>query len=376
MLDTANTPLNVRYEVGALKEALTYLMKSIEKRVAIDVLHKVLFMGDGRIRSTDLDQYSTFTIDGNFDHPRFLIDAADLKKLIDTAPKGGLVRFEGVPGDASLTYDDGEMVAALEARDPLDFPLPSPRGPIVQSFSMDVQELRRHLEIVAPCISTEQTRYYLNGVFMHPHSSHALAFVATNGQRLAFSSSIYFWECDDFQKQGKIVPIQAVKTLLSSIGKKMEGECTIHIHDLRVVFSLPDGLKLETKVIDGTYPDYPRVIPDTVHAFTRIKTETASKGLARLEKLGGKNTFINLDPEEDAMTRRDGNFYSVKLGVSDGEGDPLEQGFNVTYLKECLKTLGGSSMMLGQGKHVGDPVKVWSGTDQSAFWVIMPKRVA
>ncbi len=225
------------------------------------------------------------------------------------------------------------------------------------------------LSSVAFAISTEETRYYLNGVYLHPLDDGRLALVATDGHRLAKRELPY----DLAGLDGIIIPRKTV----GIIAKIMEGKATFSGSAQKIRFE-SEKVTLTSKLIDGTFPDYTRVIPSArdkkaiveaealAKALDRVITVTSEKGRAVRFAFGEGSIDLSVR-NPDAGTAEDSLPY---------EGDiVMEIGFNAKYMADALNSIGGEMVELAL-QDAGDPAVIRSVPEQpGALCVVMPMRV-
>ncbi len=187
--------------------------------------------------------------------------AVEAKRLLKAlkATKSTSVRFFTAPHDQVVFRPDSLVDISLKYLPPEDFPTALSLGNSA-TMTVDCGELRRILERTAPFMSVEETRYYLNGVYLHRHGLNLRA-VATDGHRLGLAETDLVSGMPD--KAAKIILASAVKILIRLLKKQKVGNVSVEwAKDFGGIVATVAGSTYQTKEIDGTYPDYQRVLPD------------------------------------------------------------------------------------------------------------------
>ena len=226
-------------------------------------------------------------------------------------------------------------------------------------------------------ISTEETRYYLNGIYLHvagTGKSATLRAVATDGHRLAQAELAV--PSGATGMPGVIVPRKTVAEVQRLI-EDTEGEVSIELSSAKIRFSIGDVV-LTSKLIDGTFPDYGRVIPagndkelvvdkkDFEAAVDRVSTVSSERGRAvKLALAGGKLTLSVNNPDSGSATE--------ELEV-EYDSDPIDIGFNSRYLLDIAGQLDGEVAVLKLADP-GSPTLIQDKDAKGALYVLMPMRV-
>lgn len=356
----------VRIQADALRKALAFAASATERRNTIPVLGMVkidITNPTSTITGTDLDMEAT----GSF-------DIADLQGgpfsfLISPAFLSGVIRFaEGIvsisKADDILTIKADDMQATARLHIPLE---DWPQMQAVETFGQagfGEALLHKAMTACAVSISTEETRYYLNGVFFHNAGDGKLTLVATDGHKLTKYETGEPWIVDK-----AILPRKACHIVLRAMKAGGNGSIQVEASGkesaVRLAF-IGDGWRIVSKCINGTFPDYTRVIPkiDT----PRIRFSLSNAALRRFPKFEGMVAAIKIDPDAGVMSMNDRDGHEVSMKVV-GEGPAC--GFNATYLKAFAAMSGTISL---QGNAPGDAFLIQSD-DPKLTQVIMPMRV-
>ncbi|NBW17377.1 MAG: hypothetical protein EBR82_56295 [Caulobacteraceae bacterium] len=349
----------ITFHAAAMKRALAICGDIAERRNIVPVLGNVLVEADGafiKLSATDLDIMGSVEVETA--EPvtapiRFTIGHNLISHFVRNA--SGIVSIQIDGQTATLTGDSMEMVVRLL--------IPANDFPTLQigddrvTASVPEIALRRALWSVRGSISTESVRYYLNGAYLHPRDGHLVA-VATDGHRV----SIYQPQID-WPLSPAILPTKSVDLLIRHMGAKTNRQITI-TQSGQVIEFQSDDWKIATKVIDGTFPDYTRVIPQAPDKF---QTTLSLASLRRLPT-GRGLTAVALDPERGKMVVDDTEGMRFSLPIT-GHGGPV--GFNARYLID-FATLFGTIRLTGNGPD--DPAIVHA-EDAAFTGVLMPMRL-
>jgi DNA polymerase-3 subunit beta len=244
-------------------------------------------------------------------------------------------------------------------------------------FTLAPADLKRLIEKTQFAISTEETRYYLNGIYLHIAGSgkaSMLRAVATDGHRLAQVELALPAGAEGMP--GIIVPRKTVGEVQRLI-EDNDGEVSVELSSSKIRFSI-GAITLTSKLIDGTFPDYGRVIPvandkelvvdkaEFEAAVDRVSTVSSERGRAvKLSLNAGKLTLSVNNPDSGSATE--------ELEV-EYEADPLDIGFNSRYLLDIAAQLEGEAAVLKLADP-GSPTLIQDRSSAGALYVLMPMRV-
>jgi DNA polymerase-3 subunit beta len=354
--------------------ALAFAKRAVERKHTFPILTHARLRADGdalAVVTTDLDREVTVrvpaAVDPGFDTtlPAHLL--ADMVKK----SKASMLAMDATDPD-SVRLDFAGTVATVKAIAPTDFPaLPFDGEPVRFSIQSDV--LHDALQSVAFAISTEETRYYLNGVYLHAYYGR-LHVVATDGHRLAL------WRGDlpeaAADMPGVILPAATVHDVIALIGKrKPPVPVSVAISETRADFTA-GNVTIRSKLIDGRYPDYQRVIPTDRTRMLRVSTEALAETVAAVTPvlLRGRGCAVRLEVEADMLrlTFRDpdNGELSGTVPVYTNEWSHVT-GFNARYVGDILKVMGERVTIFQTDP--GSPAVIES--DGAVFAVLMPMRV-
>ena len=362
-------------ERAALLTALGHVQNVVERRNTIPILSNVLMSADdGRLTlvATDLDiEVSETTQASVGTSGQVTAPAHTLYEIARKLPDGAQVSFS-IGVDGRLEVDAGRSHFTLPLLPPADFPAMTADG-FTHSFAMPAAALARLIDKTKFAISTEETRYYLNGIYMHA-SGDKLRTVATDGHRLALAETDIPAGAEGLP--GVIVPRKTVaelRRLLDSVS----GDVAVSVSEAKIKFGLGDAV-LTSKLIDGTFPDYDRVIPKNNDKELVLDNSVFAKAVDRVATISAeKSRSVKMSLSEDSLKLAVNNPESGMAHedlIVDYSAEPLEIGFNAKYLLDVSGQIGGDSLIM----HLADPAApalVKDPDDAGALFVLMPLRV-
>ncbi len=367
-------------ERAALLKAVAQAQSVVERRNTIPILANVLIEAEGntvQFRATDLDievvDRATAMVERG---GATTVSAVTLNEIVRKLPDGALVTLTDHAQTGRLTIEAGRSNFSLATLPREDFPVMA-SSDYATNFSIEAPKLRRLFDKSKFAISTEETRYYLNGVYMHVadgDGSKMLRCVATDGHRLARIDSDLPPGAEGMA--GVIVPRKTVGELRKLLDDD-DMKIAVSVSETKVRFATPD-ITLTSKVIDGTFPDYTRVIPT---GNTR-RLEVDAKEFARAVDLvatvsSERSRAVKLSLDEDrlvlSVNAPDSGAGEAELAVAYGD-ERLEIGFNAKYLLEIASQVDRENAVFLFNSS-GDPTLMREGNDTSAVYVVMPMRV-
>lgn len=228
------------------------------------------------------------------------------------------------------------------------------------SVKMAAPDLNRFLRMSAHCVSTEETRYYLNGVFICKSPENTMRAVTTDGHRLARIDSIIAWAGPEV-----ILPRQACKALTA----EKAGDISVNIcADPLLCVINGDGWMYRAKLIDGKYPDYTRVIPEEDATISATISDAQIKKLMAMPD-SHMSRAVKLSDGNMELTDYDGASVSVSAQISGPKG--FSVGYNRKYLADQARI---TPTFRITTRNAGDPARI-VGEDPLALFVLMPMRV-
>ncbi len=372
--------MKVTVERAELLKSLSHIHRVVERRNTIPILANVLLHAQKAqlsFKATDLDLEviestpAEIGADGTTTVPAHLF-----YEIVRKLPEGAQIILEATGERATMTIRAGRSRFTLQTLPDSDFPNLA-AGELSHRFTLPAADLKRLIDKTQFAISTEETRYYLNGIYVHTVDSGTKALlraVATDGHRLAQVDIPAPAGAVDMP--GVIIPrktVGEVQRLLES----NDGEVIVELSPTKIRFTI-GKLVLTSKLIDGTFPDYGRVIPagnDKVlevdkaafeQAVDRVSTVSSERGRAvKLAISGGKLVLSVTNPDSGSAIEELEVVY---------DADPLDIGFNSRYLLDIAAQVEGDSAVLRLADP-GSPTLIEAKDAKGALYVLMPMRV-
>lgn len=372
--------MRVTLERSNLLKSLNHVHRVVERRNTIPILSNVLLSATDaslQLKATDLDLEVTESTAATVEQAgATTVPAHLLYDIVRKLPDGAEVMLKVDESGNSMTVMSGRSSFRLQCLPQADFPELS-AGTFTHVFRLPSDHLKGLIEKTQFAISTEETRYYLNGIYFHTHEDGGkltLRSVATDGHRLARADV----EAPSGSEgmPGIIIPRKTVSELQKLVDAP-DVQVTTELSDTKIRFTIGSVI-LTSKLIDGTFPDYQRVIPTGndkqlvidrqafAQAVDRVSTISSERGRAvKLSISSGQVTLTVNNPDSGSATEEI---------VADYDADPIEIGFNAKYLLDVAAQLSGGEarFMLADA---GSPTLIHDTSDAHALYVLMPMRV-
>jgi DNA polymerase-3 subunit beta len=372
--------MKVTIERAELLKSLGHVHRVVERRNTIPILANVLVRAEKAalsLKATDLDLEVIESISAEVSPAgSTTVPAHMFYEIVRKLPEGSQVVLESSSDRAVLAIRAGRSRFTLQTLPESDFP-DLAAGDMTHKFTLAAADLKRLIDKTQFAISTEETRYYLNGIYLHVAGSgktQTLRAVATDGHRLAETDLSV--PSGAAGMPGVIVPRKTV-TEVQRLIEDTEGEVAIELSSSKIRFSI-GRVVLTSKLIDGTFPDYQRVIPagndkeltvdkkDFEAAVDRVSTVSSERGRAvKLSLSSGKLILSVTNPDSGSATE--------ELEV-EYDADPLDIGFNSRYLLDIAGQLDGEVAVLKLADP-GSPTLIQDKDAKGALYVLMPMRV-
>lgn len=367
-------------ERATLLKCLSHVQSVVERRNTIPILSNVLIeaAADGTVRvmATDLDlQVVESLVAVSVESPGAITVSAHL--LFDIArklPDGSQVSLE--TADNRMAVKAGRSRFSLPTLPRDDFPV-IVEGDLPTSFELPATTLAQLIDRTRFAISTEETRYYLNGIFLHVTDDELKA-AATDGHRLA---RFTLKRPDGSEGMPDvIVPRKCVAELRKLLEEAQDANVLIDLSASKIRFTLggENGVVLTSKLIDGTFPDYSRVIPTGNDKLLRLDPKSFWQGVDRVATIATEKTrAVKMALDNDrvtlSVTSPDNGTASEEV-PADYKSAGFEIGFNATYLKDILGQIEGDTVELHLAD-AGAPTLIRQDDKSPALYVLMPMRV-
>lgn len=367
--------LILQAERDALLKPLLAVTGIVERRHTLPILSNVLIEKKGGqvgFLATDLEiQITTASADDLAGEDfRLTTSAKKLQDILRAIPGNTTVTLEQL--DGRLTLKAGKSRFNLQTLPAEDFPLLSVNGASDASFSLPQRELKRLISQVQYAMAVQDIRYYLNGLLMQTEGNQ-VRLVSTDGHRLAFASA----DIEDTLPKAEVILPR--KTILELYKLLQESDDPISIEVLanQVRFSFGSTVII-SKVVDGKFPDYNRVIPldnDKIFLVERLTVLHALQRAAILanEKFRGVRLVLKPGSMSILCTNSEQEEAEEELEIA-YQGGELEIGFNINYLLDVLTNLPAETLQLAFGD--SNRSALVTIPDYASFkYIVMPMRI-
>jgi DNA polymerase-3 subunit beta len=365
-------------ERATLLRSLGHVHSVVERRNTIPILSNVLLEaredGSLRLMATDLDLQINDTIEAQVQQPgATTVSAHTLFEIARKLPEGSQVELTAAEGKMLVVAGRARFNLSTLPRD--DFPVIA-EGELPTRFELPAATLRQIIDKTRFAISTEETRYYLNGIFLHvsDESQPVLKAAATDGHRLARVTVPRPAGAEGMPDV--IIPRKCVAELRKLLDE-VDGSVLVSLSESKVRFGLGNAI-LTSKLIDGTFPDYSRVIPTANDKLLRIDPRSFEEGVDRVATIASEKTrAVKMSLERDRVTlsvSSPENGTAAEELAGDYGSDSLEIGFNARYLLDILGQIEGDHVEM----HLADPAAptlLRENDKAPALYVLMPMRV-
>jgi DNA polymerase III subunit beta len=365
-------------ERATLLKALSHVQSVVERRNTIPILSNVLLeaTADGALKlmATDLDLQFVEVISAGVDTAgATTVSAHTLFDIARKLPEGSEVQLSAAEGKMLVTANRARFNLQTLPRD--DFPVIA-EGELPTKFELPAETLKQIIDKTRFAISTEETRYYLNGIFLHvsDDATPVLKAAATDGHRLA---RVTVPRPDGAEGMPDVIVPRKCVGELRKLLDEVDGSVEVTLSPTKVRFGLGSAI-LTSKLIDGTFPDYSRVIPTANDKLLKIDPRSFEDGVDRVATIASEKTrAVKMALERDKITLsvtspENGTAAEEVPGAYTAQG--FEIGFNARYLLDILNQIEGDEVEV----HLADaaaPTLIRENDKAPALYVLMPMRV-
>ena len=365
-------------ERATLLKGLSHVQSVVERRNTIPILSNVLIeaSGDGSLKlmATDLDLQINESVPAAVDTPgATTVSAHTLFDIARKLPEGSQVQLAAAEGKMTIVAGRARFQLGTLPRD--DFPVIA-EGELPVQFELPAETLKQIIDKTRFAISTEETRYYLNGIFWHvaDDGQPVLKAAATDGHRLA---RVTLPRPDGAEGMPDIIIPRKCVAELRKLLDEIDGSVGVSLSSSKIRFDMGQAL-LTSKLIDGTFPDYSRVIPTGNDKILKIDPRSFEEGVDRVSTIATEKTrAVKMTLDRDKITL---SVTSPENGTAAEEvpGDYAAQGFDIgfnsRYLLDILGQIEGDMVEV----HLADasaPTLIRENDKSPALYVLMPMRV-
>ena len=365
----------LKIERNALLTPLAAVSGIVEKRHTLPILSNVLLQRTkGRIQftATDLEiQISTSCAGGDdAEEASVTVSARKLQDILRALPEDSEAALD-VQGNR-MQVKAGSSRFSLQTLPAADFPVMAEGGSRLARVTLPQRQLRELLHLVHYAMAQQDIRYYLNGLLLLLDGNE-IKVVATDGHRLGYASgSIATKE----EKREVILPRKAVQELLKLLADSDE-DIAIEMYSNQVRFTFGD-IELITKVIDGKFPDYGRVIPVNYRKEISVERTSLQQALQRAailsnDKVRGVRWLLTANSLKISCSNNEQEEAHEEMEVQYA-GEPLDIGFNVNYLLDALANVPGDQVNCSFGEASSSMLLTVPAKEEFKY-VVMPMRI-
>ncbi|WP_309602180.1 DNA polymerase III subunit beta [Sphingomonas sp.] len=362
-------------ERATLLKALGHVQSVVERRNTIPILSNVLIEaqeeGSIRLMATDLDLQVDESVAAQVSLAgATTVSAHTFFDIVRKLPEGSQVELSASDGKMQVVAGRARFNLSTLPRD--DFPVIA-EGELPTRFELPAATLRQIIDKTRFAISSEETRYYLMGIFLHVVDDKLKA-AATDGHRLA---RITMPRPDGAENMPDIIIPKKCVGELRKLLDEVEGTAEVSLSPTKIRFGLGSAV-LTSKLIDGTFPDYNRVIPTGNDKLLKLDPKSFAAGVDRVATIASEKTrAVKMSVDRDKVTL---SVTSPESGTATEEiaadygSDTIEIGFNARYLLDILHEIEGDSVEV----HLADaaaPTLLRENDQSNALYVLMPMRV-
>ena len=366
-----------------LLKALSHIHGIVEVRHTLPILSNIILEAkDDKLilSSTNLDIYCSDKIKAEvLQSGEVSVSAVTFFEIIKRLPSGSEVLMIMEEGENEIRLTCGRSKFNLSTLKTDDFPIISDSD-LSTNIVLSADELIRIIDKTKFAVSNEETRYYLNGIFLHKAERNSIQFlraVATDGHRLAQYDIPLPQGAEDIT--GIIIPKKTIYELRKVLDDA-NGDVSVSLNENKIKFSFND-LKVVSKVIDGTFPDYTKVIPqkndknfktnnsDLKNAIDRVSAVAANEeSKSKAIKFCIENNSLSLSVESQSKGSAN---EMIDVNYS---GDKVDIGFNSKYIIDICNEVDGDEISISLSDSIS-PAIILDKTDENLFFVLMPMRI-
>jgi DNA polymerase-3 subunit beta len=349
----------------------------VERRTTMPILSHILLKAAGeelQLTSTDLEFSIVEKIPASIKQEgQITVSAHMLYDIVRKLSDGAEISLAFDPNTSQMIICSGPSNFKLPSLPAEDFPVIT-SNELPYNFVLPAAQLRYLIERTRFAMSTEETRYFLNGIYLHVSSDQHLRAVATDGHRLAQVSVPLPQGAEAMP--GIIISRKTVTELLKLIADTQE-DIQISISETQIAVTIQNAY-VTSRLIDGTYPDYAAAIPKANDKMVQLRMKMFSEAVDRVATVSvGRLAGVRLSIDEGALILTAANEESgaarEEIAV-DYNNAPIDIGFNARYLLDVANQIETEEAQFWFADSTS-PILIRPTNDDSSLYVLMPMRV-
>jgi len=373
----SHEPLHLVVERTSFLKALAHCQGVVERRNTVPILAHVLLEAQGntlKITATDLEIAFVETLPAHINaHGSTTVSATLLFDVVRKLPEGAEIELKTTDDGASLNLRSSRSNYSFACLPAIDFPLITTEN-LPCTFQLHAGELSRLIDKTRFSMSTEETRYYLNGICFHATPDGFLRAITTDGLRLAQAQI-------ELPPEASTMPqviisrktIHEIRKLIDEIAE----EVTISLSENQVRFVVGSSI-LISRLIEGKFPDYEKVIPFGNDKVLEVDAKVFADAVDRI-------SIMSTDKLRPVKMRVEGTTMTISAHSNDTgsaieelevqyNGAPVDFGFNARYILDVTQQISNQLLQFLIGDET-QAIIAKDATDPSALYVLMPMRV-
>ncbi len=368
----------ITIEKANLSKTLSHLYRIVEKKSTIPVLSNIKIEANDNLKftATNIDLEIIEELEATINEKgSTTIPAHILYDIVRKLPEG-TIELKTSSDNSKVVIKAGNSEFTLPSLPVDDFPLMNSSS-MPFKFTLPCDDLIKLIDKTKFAVSTEETRYFLNGIFLHTlekDGKELLRAVATDGHRLARQDVL---SPEGAKGMPSIIVPRKVVNELRALLEDTSSDINVEVSETKARFSF-GGTTITSKLIDGRFPDYEKVIPTSNDKAMEVDCKLFSEAVDRVSSVAyEKSKAIKLKLSKSkltllASTPDSGSAFEDLEVVYDS--DSMEIGFNSKYLLDIASQIEGKFMkfMISDGS---SPAIITELDDESAIYVLMPMRI-
>jgi DNA polymerase-3 subunit beta len=369
--------MKVYVERNDLLKALGHSHSVVEKKTTVPALSHVLLQAEGarlKITATDLELAVIEVISAEIEEEgTAAVLESMLYEIVRKLPEGSKITLHVKENGTQLFLASGPSRFVLSCLSTKEFPVVQMME-LPHRFRIPAKDLVRLLNRTEFAMSTEETRYYLNGIYIHPHKNQELRAVATDGHRLARVSIPLPEGAEHFP--GVIISRKTVNEVLKIASNQLV-DIEVNLSETQISFTF-ENIFLTSRLIDGVFPDYEKAIPTKNDKIIRLQVNPFLKAVERVSIISSehsKGVKIGAQTGKLILSATSSEIGSAMEELEANYGsEPIEIGFNSKYLIDIARQMENDEAEFAFAD-TNTAVVIQTITDAQSLYVLMPMRV-